>query len=95
LGVKRLVVAPRSSSPRTSGPSQRARSADSVCLKCTQRNATHADRIMTTQQASTLFSLFGATVMTIAMLVGMNGLATGEGVNAAVAAQAVASPSKA
>ena len=50
---------------------------------------------MATQQASTLFSLLGAAVMTIAMLAGVNGLATGETATTPMAAQAAASTAKA
>ena len=42
---------------------------------------------MTTQQASTSFSIFGAAVMTIAMLAGVNGLATGEAATTPMAAK--------
>ena len=48
---------------------------------------THTDRIMNTQQTSTLFSIFGAAVMTIAMLAGVNGLATGEAATTPMAAK--------
>ena len=50
---------------------------------------------MTTQQASTLFSIFGAAVMTIAMLAGVNSLATGEAATTPMAAKTVASTAKA
>ena len=50
---------------------------------------------MTSQQTSTLFSIFAAAVMTVAMLAGVNGLATGEAASAAMAAKAVASTAKA
>jgi hypothetical protein len=50
---------------------------------------------MNTQQASTLFSLLSAAVMTIAMLAGVNGLATGEAASTPMAAQAVATTAKA
>lgn len=50
---------------------------------------------MTSQQTSTLFSIFAAAVMTVAMLAGVNGLATGEATGAAMAAKAVASTAKA
>ena len=50
---------------------------------------------MNTQQASTLFSLLSAAVMTIAMLVGVNGLATGDAASTPMAAQAAASAAKA
>ena len=50
---------------------------------------------MTNQQASTLFSIFGAAVMTIVMLAGVNGLATGEAATAPVTAKAVVSTVKA
>ena len=50
---------------------------------------------MNTQQASTLFSILGAAVMTIAMLAGVNGLATGEAAATPMAAKAAASTVKA
>lgn len=50
---------------------------------------------MNTQQASTIFSIFGAAVMTIAMLAAVNGLAAGEAATAPIAAKAVASTAKA
>ena len=50
---------------------------------------------MNTHQASTLLSVFGAAVMTIAMLAGVNGLATGEAAPTPMAAKAVASTAKA
>ena len=50
---------------------------------------------MNTQQTSTIFSILGAAVMTIAMLAGVNGLATGEAATAQVTAKAVASTAKA
>ena len=45
---------------------------------------------MNTQQATTLFTILGASVMTIAMLGGVNGLATGEAATTPMAAKAVA-----
>ena len=50
---------------------------------------------MTTKQTSTLFSLLGAALMTVAMLAGVNGLATGEADSTPMAAQGVASTAKA
>ena len=50
---------------------------------------------MTTQQTSTIFSIFAAAVMTVAMLAGVNGLATGEAAATPMAAKAVASTAKA
>jgi hypothetical protein len=50
---------------------------------------------MTTQQTSTLFSIFGAAVMTIAMLAGVNSLATGEAAATSMAAKTVASTTRA
>jgi hypothetical protein len=50
---------------------------------------------MNTQQTSTLFSLLGAAVMTVAMLAGVNGLATGESASTPMAAKAVPSTAKA
>jgi hypothetical protein len=50
---------------------------------------------MNTQQASTLFSIFGAAVMTIAMLAGVNSLATGEAAATPMAAQTATSTTKA
>ena len=50
---------------------------------------------MNTQQTSTLFSLLGAAVMTIAMLAGVDGLATGEAASTPMAAKAEASTAKA
>ena len=47
---------------------------------------------MTTQQTMTFFSLCGAAVMTIAMLAGVNGLATSEARDAQLAHAAAASP---
>ncbi len=50
---------------------------------------------MTTRQASTLFSVFSffsAAVMTIAMLAGVNGLATGDAASAQMAAAAASQP---
>lgn len=49
---------------------------------------------MNTPQTSTLFSLFGAAIMTLAMLAGVNGLATGEA-HSAHMAHATASQPKA
>ncbi|HZF79821.1 MAG TPA: hypothetical protein VEZ89_08520 [Rubrivivax sp.] len=50
---------------------------------------------MKTQQTSTLFSIFAAAVMTIAMLAGVNSLATGEADTTPMAAKAVGSTAKA
>ena len=50
---------------------------------------------MNAQQTSTLFSVFGAAVMTIAMLAGVNGLAIGEAASTPMAAKAVATTAKA
>ena len=50
---------------------------------------------MNTPQATTLFSIFGAAVMTIAMLAGVNGLATGEAAATPMAAKAGAITAKA
>ena len=46
---------------------------------------------MNMRQATTLFSIFGAAAMTIAMLAGVNGLATGEAATTPLAAKASAS----
>ena len=50
---------------------------------------------MNSQQTSTLFSLLGAAVMTLAMLAGVNGLATGEAATTPMTAKAAASTAKA
>ena len=50
---------------------------------------------MNTQQTSTLFSIFGAAVMTVAMLAGVNGLATGEAAATPMAAQTATTSAKA
>jgi hypothetical protein len=47
---------------------------------------------MNTQQTSTLFSLFAAAIMTIAMLAGVNGLATGEAHDTQMAKAATSQP---
>lgn len=47
---------------------------------------------MKTQQTSSLFPLFGAAVMTLAMLAGVNGLATGEARDAQLAQAAASQP---
>ena len=53
---------------------------------------TPTDLIMNTSQTSTLFSLFGAAIMTIAMLAGVNGLATGDAPDAQMARAAASQP---
>ena len=53
---------------------------------------TPTDLIMNTSQTSTLFSLFGAAIMTIAMLAGVNGLATGDAPDALKASAAASQP---
>lgn len=47
---------------------------------------------MKTQQTSSLFALFGAAIMTIAMLAGVNGLAAGEARDAQLAHAAASQP---
>ena len=47
---------------------------------------------MTTSQTSTVFSLFGAAITTIAMLAGVKGLATSDAHNAQMAHAAPSQP---
>ena len=47
---------------------------------------------MNTPQTSTLFSLFGAAIMTIAMLAGVNGLAISDAPDAQMARAAANQP---
>lgn len=47
---------------------------------------------MKSQPTSSLFALFGAAIMTIAMLAGVNGLATGEARDAQLAHAAESQP---